>query len=120
MAEIKNVKYEKRVRKPSTDTSPTMASLLGSKDKKVKVTIPKLTRAFDVAYEPIQLNAHARYEPGQSYMVHPVIAEELNHAIENFEQSIILQMTKRNKAAEEAGILTPDQAMQVENMIEVA
>ena len=119
MAEIKNVKYEKRERKPSTDRSPTMGSLLGSKEKKVKVTIPKLTRAFDIAYEPIQLNAHSKYEPGKSYMVHPIIAEELNRAIENFEQSIILQMTKRNKAAEQAGILTPDQAMQPENLIEV-
>ena len=117
MPELKHVKYEKRQPKPSTDANPTMGALMRIKDNRVKVTIPKATSAFDIAYEPIQLNKYPKFEPGKSYLVHPLIAEELNAAIKNFEDSIVLQMTKRNKAAEEAGILTPDQAMQAENMI---
>ena len=115
MAEIKNVKYEKRERKPSTDRSPTMGSLLGSKEKKVKVDIPLKTAAFDIAYEPIQLNAHSRYEPGKSYLVHPIIAEELERAKKNYEESIILQVSNRNKAGIEQfdGEFRPDELIQI-------
>lgn len=122
MAGIQNVKYEKRVRPKGTDQNPTMSMLMSSKDKKdfVKVTIPKETSAFDVAFEPIQLNNYPPFMPGHTYPVHPVVAEEIRTAIKNFEDSIILQMSKKNKAAKDAGIVSAEEAMDERNMIEVS
>lgn len=122
MPTIQNVKYEKRVRPSATDQNPTMTSLMTARDQSdfVTVDIPRETSAFDVAYEGIQLNSYPKFEPGKSYSVPPAIATELYTAIHNFEQSIILQMSKRNKAAKEAGIIAADEVWREENIIPVA
>lgn len=119
---IQNVKYEKRTRPAPTDANPTMTSLMSARDRKdfVSVTIPEETAAFDVAFEPIMLNAHSPFLPGKTYSVPPVVAAELRASIKNFEDAIILQMSKKNKAAQAAGIVSADAAFDEANMISVS
>lgn len=111
--------FEKREKAPTTLQNPTMTALMSARDRSgwVKVTIPKETAVFDVAYEPISLNAQSPFMPGETYTVPPEIADEINIAIKNFEDSIILQMSKRNKAAK--GIPTPETMEREENLTEV-
>ena len=93
---IKPFKYEIRPPKPHTKTSPTLMGLLNDRDpkiKKIKVTVPVTTRAYNIAHEPIYLNQR-KFEPGKSYTLHPIIAKELQKSIENFEEKIVLQVTK--------------------------
>jgi len=95
MPGLQNVKYEKRERPAPTPTNPTLTQLLGARDRSnwVKVTIPMQTTAHEIAYQPICLNTQ-QYEPGQTYTVPPLVAEELNAAVRNYEESIVLQYRK--------------------------
>ena len=69
--------YERREPKPSTPSSPTMAALLGGRDRSKweKVTVPTITRAYNIGHEKITLNKRT-FEPGQTYSLPPVIAAE--------------------------------------------
>jgi hypothetical protein len=92
---IPNAKYEIRPPKPSTKRSPTATYLLNNtpdKDK-VSVTVPTVTRAYNIAHEAIHINKR-KYEPGKTYRLHPDLATELKKSIENFEEKIVLQVTK--------------------------
>lgn len=93
------VRYEKREPKPATEANPTVQSLMNARDRTnwVDVTIPKKTAAFDVRFDPISLNRRT-FQPGETYKVPPPIAEELRIAIANFEEAVLLQVQKRNKA----------------------
>jgi len=88
-------KYEIHPPKPATDSNPTMGSLMNARDRKgwVKVTVPTVTRAYNIAHEKIGLNKQT-FEPGQTYTLPPEIARELRDSIERFEQKIVLQVTK--------------------------
>lgn len=92
-----------------SDDAPTMTQLMGEKDKSkwVSVTVPKETAVFDIAFEPIQLNTLPAFQPGETYKLPKLIAEELKVAIKNFEDSIIIQMSKKatgKKAGVAAGV----------------
>lgn len=79
----------------STGANPTVRGLMGARDRKdfVKIKIPVKTKLTDIMYQPITLNSNY-FEPGKEYEVHPLIAAEVNAAIERFEDSILKQMRK--------------------------
>lgn len=92
--------FEQREKAVATEKNPTMTALMSARDRShfVEITIPKETAVFDVAFEPIVLNTQSPFLPGQTYSVPPEVAAELRMAIKNFEDSIVLQMSKKNKA----------------------
>ena len=99
-----NIAYEKRERPPATDANPTLTSLMSAKSRKdwVDVSIPKHTPYFDsegraISHQPIGLNSML-FEAGQTHHVPPEVAQELRTAIANYQESVALQMQKRNKA----------------------
>ena len=92
---VKQVQYNIHPPKPATPRSPTMASLLNDPDRRgwVSITVPTVTRAYNINHQPICLNKRT-FMPGQTYSLPPLIAAELRKSIENFEEKIVLQVTK--------------------------
>lgn len=100
-----NYQYVKRERKKHTAKSPQLSVLMSEKDRKnwVNVTVPKVTPYFDtegrpIAHQSIEFNSYPAFEPGQTYLVHPIVAEELKTALFNYEDGVAMQLQKRNRA----------------------
>lgn len=86
---------------PATERCPTMGVLMSDPGPDaVRVRIPKITRATKIRFEPIRLNKHV-FMPGETYTVHPLIAAELETSIDNYEQSIVRQMTGNSENNQE-------------------
>ena len=84
----------KREAPPTTDKSPTLKALMAlpESQKTKAVYVPLVTRVGSVKFDPIWLNT-VKFEPGQTYRLHPMVAAELLRAIDNYEQVPIKQMT---------------------------
>jgi hypothetical protein len=84
-------------RKPGTKNAPTWAMLSADKGPKVKVTVPLKTSGFGDNFQSIELG-NTKYEPGQTYHLHPIQAEELQKSISNYERASFLQRNRANDA----------------------
>lgn len=68
----------------------------------VRITIPtKTVLASNWRYQNIELNSKV-FKPGETYLVHPIIASELKRACRNQEETVMLwQQKEKNKAGVE-------------------
>ena len=84
----------KREAVKSTDKSPTLKALMNcpESEKTMRVRVPLMTKVARVKFDPIWLNT-VEFKPGQVYKLHPLVAEELLRAIDNFEQVPARQLT---------------------------
>lgn len=78
----------------ATDKAPTLKALMACPDseKTKRVRVPLVTKVARVKFDPIWLNT-VKFEPGQVYNLHPLVAGELLRAIDNFEQVPARQLT---------------------------
>ncbi len=74
--------------------NPTVAGLMGISRtmKGVKIRVPKNSKHMRIKYEDIWLNG-TKFEPGVTYELHPLLAQELNERIQAFENSLMRQTT---------------------------
>lgn len=81
----------------------TLSEVLAIKDKTglVPVRIPRLTRAGNIQFQPIRRNRSHVFYPGETYWLTPEVAEDIQGSIDNFEQSIVRQMTAQDQVAPE-------------------
>ncbi len=81
----------------SFSRNPTTKGLMGmSRGKKgVKIRVPVNSRTQRVRYQPIDLNGVV-FEPGKTYELHPLLAQELKERIDAFEDAMLRQTTGGN------------------------
>lgn len=88
-----------RSRPTGTKQNPTMASLMADQSiPRREVRIPKVTRASRVKYDPIIINGR-KFMPGTVHNLPIPIADELDRAIDCFEQAPIDQMTGKSEVS---------------------
>ena len=74
----------------------TLSELMSMKpdDSFISVPVPRVT-PDRVMYDPIYFNANVTFLPGETYLVHPLVAEQLYRAIRNHAESINKQKMGR-------------------------
>lgn len=92
-ASIRDVR-DIRPRENGTERNPTVAFLLSQKDHTGwrEVRVPKVTKAMHVQYAPVVIGS-LKMEPGETRLLPPELADEVDAAIARFEAVPMQQVT---------------------------
>lgn len=97
---VAGIVREPRPRPKGNAQNPTIRSLMATpvKDRKGwrDVRVPRLTKVAHVRFDPIWLGSF-KCEPGEIYNLPPELADELEAAINRFEQVPMQQMTGKSE-----------------------